>query len=107
MPTAASSLPVIATACSSLGLLRLKEAYSAIDLPRGLSRFVDVVSTRESSGDFRPALQFFLNRDLDLWRRSGEFRFTVLVAGDGIQPKLVKIRFVWTGTWDEFTVSRA
>ena len=84
-----------------------EEAYSAIDLPRGLSRFVDVVSTRESSGDFRPALQFFLNRDLDLWRRNGEFRLTVLVAGDGIQPKSLKIRFVWTGRWDEFTVSRA
>lgn len=68
---------------------------------------MDVVSTRESSGDFRPALQFFLNRDLDLWRRNGEFRFTVVVAGDGIQPKSVKIRFAWTGRWNEFTASRA
>jgi hypothetical protein len=83
------------------------QAFSAIDLPRGLTRFVDVVSTRENSENFTPALRLLLYRDLDqLWRRTGEFRFTVMVAGDGIQPKSVKIRFTWTCRWNEFTASR-
>jgi hypothetical protein len=29
------------------------------------------------------------------------YRYTIQVAGDGTEPKVLKLVFVWKGTWDD------
>jgi hypothetical protein len=72
-------------------------------IPRGINQFVDLLSTRETSTDFRMEMPFGLRRYYALFREHGTFRFTVLVAGDGVTPKTATLLFTWSGVWDQFS----
>ena len=42
-----------------------------------------------------------------LWNFDGTYRFTVLVAGDGVAPASRKIDVVWSKKWETFTARDA
>jgi hypothetical protein len=81
------------------------QAYAALDLPRGIAQFVDVVSTRSiAAKNFRPEIRPFPFRYASLFQQTGVFRFTIQVSGDGIKPKFIQIIFDWKGAWNTFKV---
>jgi hypothetical protein len=81
--------------------------YIALDLPAQVPHFIDVVSTRETSTQFLPAIDPILQRYLTLLKSTGTFRFTVLLSGENVRPVQIRLSFKWTGKWDEFEVSVA
>jgi hypothetical protein len=90
------SIP-LAWACKDEG-----EKFGAIDLPRGISQFVDVISTRSVSRDFSPHLKFVPQRYIPLFAEHGVFRFTIQVSGEDLKPAFIKIVFRWAGVWDKY-----
>jgi len=96
--------------CDSIQLAwsaRGDEAYFAIDLPKGIPQFLDVISVREISPDIRPEIRVQLNRYRALWRRKGSFRFSVQVSGDGLKPVQLSLRCDWNGRLDDLRASLA
>ncbi len=81
------------------------QAYDPLDLPRGVVQFVDVISTRSVSTDFKPEIKPIPFRYIDLFQQQGKFRFTVQVSGENVKPVFVKIVFVWSGVWDRYEAS--
>lgn len=82
---------------------REEDAYAGIDLPKGITQFVDVVSTREVSEYFKPEIQPIPYRYMDLFQERGVFRFTVQVSGENVHPELARIVFRWEGQWNEYS----
>jgi hypothetical protein len=71
--------------CDSIPLAwacRDKLAYEPLDLPRGVSQFVDLISTRSISADFRPEIRPIPYRYFELFQQHATFRFTVQVSGE-------------------------
>ena len=94
--------------CDSIPLswsCRGKQAYDALDLPRGVVQFIDVVSTRSVSSDFKPETKPIPYRYIDLFREHGTFRFGVQVSGENVKPAFIKIVFRWSGVWDKYKTS--
>src|SRR4030067_928179 len=84
--------------CDSIQLAwacKYNQAYEALDLPRGIAQFVDVVSTRSTENNFRPEIRPFPFRYSRLFQTIGIFRFTIQVSGDGIKPKFIQVDFNW------------
>jgi hypothetical protein len=82
------------------------QRYTPLDLPNGVSQFVDVVSTRNLSGMspcFRPEIQVTPQRYVDLFQEHGTFRFTVQVSGENVKPVSIRVAFRWQGIWDDCT----
>jgi hypothetical protein len=84
---------------------RDKQAYDPLDLPRGVAQFIDVVSTRSVSQDFKAEIKLIPFRYLALFKEHGAFRFTVLVSGENLKPIFIKIVFRWSGLWDRYEAS--
>jgi hypothetical protein len=79
------------------------QAYEALDLPRGIAQFVDVVSTRSiAPNNFKPEIRPLPFRYISLFQQTGTFRFTIQVSGDGIKPRFIQIIFDWKGSWNSF-----
>jgi hypothetical protein len=100
---AASFYDPVRLAWSSCG----EHAYDAIDLPKGLHHFLDVVSTRQSNVAFQLETQFKPIREAGLGREPGDYRLTVMVGGDNFRPKTIHLSVHWTGTWDKIEVGAA
>lgn len=82
------------------------DARRPIDLPYGVTQFVDVVATDSLLNNYFVQVAPLPFRYLGLFDdKRKTFRFTVLIAGDGVQPKTAKIEFGWKGTWNDFEVS--
>jgi hypothetical protein len=77
-------------------------AYRALDIPKGIPQFIDLISTRQGDSNYRIKTELHLNRYKDLFEELGKFRYTVLVAGDNAEPKSREIIFEWMGDWDIF-----
>jgi hypothetical protein len=98
-----------------LDSLRLKWASQspgdelrAIDLPRGVALFVEVLSADESSPEvfamhtpFVPAIYSKLFDE-----KPKTLRLTVLVTGDNARPAKTRVIFEWRGSWDTFSGQR-
>jgi hypothetical protein len=98
--------PSIAKNCRAyLVGVRGEEAYGPLDLPRGIVQFVDIVSTRSVSADFKPEIKPIPYRYFDLFRQHGKFRFTVQVSGENVKPVFIKVVFGWSGIWDQYETS--
>lgn len=82
-----------------------KEAYEPLDLPRDIVQFVDIVSTRSITNDFRPAIRSIPFRYNELFKERGKFRFTVLISGENVKPVFIKIVFSWSGVWDQYVTN--
>ncbi len=77
-------------------------AYSEIDIPYGVSQYIDVLKTHDEQNYVFPQWQFTPNRYLPLLSKFGRYRLTVQVSGDGVDPATVKLIFLWKGHWDTF-----
>lgn len=74
---------------------------SPLDLPNGVSQYVDVIATNKSTNTFAPQISPFPFRYQQLFSSKSEtYRLTVQVSGDGIEPKVVTLIFLWKGQWD-------
>lgn len=85
---------------------RAEEAYNPLDLPQGIVQFIDVISTRSISPEFRPEIKPFPFRYMELFQQHGKFRFTVQVSGENIEPVFIKVVFDWSGVWDKYEASQ-
>lgn len=76
-------------------------AYEPTDIPRGITQFLDVVSSPSDAPHphFRLATQFKPYREAALGMYLGLFRFTIVIAGDNFKPKTIRLRYRWTGQW--------
>jgi hypothetical protein len=95
--------------CDSIQLawsVREGQAFAAIDLPPDVPQFVDVVSTRSISKQFRPLISAIPMRYEALFWETGVFRFQVLVSGDGVKPVRTQLVLHWDGIWDKFRVEQ-
>jgi hypothetical protein len=80
----------------------------AVDLPNGVSQYIDVLTTYKSSTSFKPQISPFPFRYQELFANTPKtFRFTVQVSGDGVDPAFITIIFSWKGQWDVFEVYQA
>lgn len=74
---------------------------SALDLANGVSQYVDVISTSSVANTFEVHISPFPIRYRELFGSQPQtFRFTIQVSGDGVDPELLKLVFVWKGRWD-------
>jgi hypothetical protein len=81
-----------------------KDRERPIDLPSGVSQFVDVISTDKAAPvDYRVHHLFHPSRYAELFDgKPKTLRLTVLVTGDGAAPGQTTIVFNWRGQWDTF-----
>ena len=79
--------------------------YRALDIPKGIPQFIDIVSTRKGKSDYFIKTKLLLNRYDDLFKERGKFRYTMRVSGDNARPKSTKVIFEWSGDWDKFTAT--
>lgn len=86
---------------------RGEAAYSEIDIPYGTSQYVDVLKTSDRQDFVFPRWPLFPHRYVSLFNKEGTYRLTVLVAGDGIEPAMIKLIFVWKRRWDTFEAHEA
>ena len=74
----------------------------AIDIPNGVSQYIDVVATSSISSHFAIQIAPFPVRYNVLQSPIPQtYRYTIQVAGDGVEPKVLKLVFVWKGKWDD------
>ncbi len=78
--------------------------YAALDLPKDVPQFINVLCTREDSPRFTPSIVpgMLLFRYDSFLSSPGTYRFTVIVSGDGVRPASIGLRLKWTGKWDQF-----
>lgn len=100
-----------------------QDAFRAIDIPKSVNQFVDVLSvrprfrTRGNTYTFKEELrpgnfystfsletqlkplryEKFENSDIEV-----EYRYTILVTADGADPAFIKLVFKWTKDWEKF-----
>ena len=73
----------------------------ALDLPKGVSQYVDVIATSSVTNSFEVQIQPFPIRYMEIFGTKPQtFRLTVQVAGDGVDPQVIRIVFAWKGRWD-------
>jgi hypothetical protein len=83
------------------------DPFREIDLPNGINKYIDVISTRSDRHSFYPHIEFSASRLAEeLFTEPGTFRFTILVSGDGIDPEVAKLVFSWKGVWNNFAVHK-
>jgi hypothetical protein len=90
--------------CESLQLAwsaRGDERFTPLDLPKDVPHFIDVLSTNSLDHNLVPEIVVVPFRYEQLFTAPGEYRFTVLVAGDGVKPASMSIAVKWTGQWDK------
>lgn len=94
VPTIYSDSIQLAWSCRDKGL-------DPLDLPRGVSQYIDVVATDEASNDYSPQIAPFPLRYKSLFDPAPKtLRFTIQVAGDNVSPRFTQVVFVWKGRWD-------
>jgi hypothetical protein len=91
----------LAWSCQKCG-----EEYRAIDIPKGINQYVDVISTQKSSQEFKPKIMVVPNRYQGLMKETGVFRFTIQVSAEGSDSVAIQLVFKWEGVWDNFEVHR-
>ena len=94
--------------CDSIQLawsVRGTQTFSSIDLPNGLTQFVDVISTREHATAFQVHVQSLPFRYESILSQPNTYRFTCRVVGDDIEPDELRLVFRWDGEWNLFSVA--
>jgi hypothetical protein len=86
---------------------RPNRAFEAIDIPRGVAHFLDILSTRDLQGDqgFKLETEFTPLRELGLGTDPGEYRLTIMVGGDNFSPRTLHLVVRWNGRWDAIEVT--
>lgn len=77
-------------------------AHGPIDLPKGVPQFIDLVTTRDHSSEFRISIKPVPLRYVGFFQDKGTFRFRVQVSGENVKPAFISVDFTWGGTWDKY-----
>ena len=85
---------------------RDSDPVTPLDLPNGVNQFVDLIETRLDHPFFSIQMHPHMNRYDYLTAEKGIFRFTVLVTGNRVEPRKIKVIFEWDGVWNEFKAYR-
>jgi len=88
--------------CDSIPLAwscRQPTEYDPIDLPRDIEQFIDLVSIRDTSADFRIHTKVDIARYRAILHDQGTFRFTVQVSGHNVPPSTIRVEFTWARAW--------
>lgn len=91
--------------CDSIPLAwscREDHAYEPIDLPNGVAQFIDLISVRDISPEFKLEIKPLPLRYAGFLRDSGTFRFTVQVSGENVKPAFIRVEFTWGRVWNEY-----
>ena len=75
--------------------------FEPVDLPRGIQQFLDVVahSSAAPHPKFELQTQYKPYREVALGNEKGLFRLTIVVTGDNFGPKVLRLRYRWSGNW--------
>lgn len=76
--------------------------YGPIDLPKDVVHFIDLVTVRSISGEYRLGIKTIPFRYAHLLRENGTYRFKVQVSGENVKPKFISVDFSWNGVWDQY-----
>lgn len=71
------------------------ERFGSMDIPRGVSQYIDIISFREKQAKFEPQLEVTPNRYSVLFQTIGTFLFTVHVHAENANPVKCKLIFTW------------
>lgn len=101
------------------------DSYRSVDMPKNVNQFIDVFSTRPEfrsrmgGASFEQTLvpenftsTFSLNTQLmpirykKLTEEEGQYRYTIVVTADGVEPKVIRIIFKWNKDWETFEVKK-
>lgn len=82
------------------------QALSGIDIPPGLSQFVDVLAT-DRSRPYSFIMQisptpFYLSKLFDVTPKC--LRFTIMATADGVSPVFTILVLDWRGSWEDFSI---
>jgi hypothetical protein len=78
-----------------------------IDVPAGVSQYVDIVSTDKRIDGYRVhALIVPFRYGTLLDNKPKVLRFTILVTGDDVKQDKIKVIFDWRGQWNTFEVAK-
>jgi len=61
------------------------EKYGAVDLPKGVAQFIDVISTRDAQ-PMGVHIKFCPYRYAKIYQEPGTYRFTIQVSGENVEP---------------------
>lgn len=95
--------------CDSIPLAwscREQDTHGSLDLPNGVAQFIDLISTRSISSDYRVEIKPLPFRYVALFQETGTFRFTIQVSGENVKPVFLSVVFGWKGVWNDY-VARA
>lgn len=76
----------------------------AIDLPFEVNQFIDIFRATAKSNSFEPCLVPIPFRYSKLFQQNGVYRFTIQVAGEGLDSQKIVLILDWRGEMNEFTV---
>jgi hypothetical protein len=79
--------------------------FDAVDIPRGVQFYIDVLSTHADRKTFQLEIELTLNRYREFLSAPGRYRFTILIVGDHAKSDELSLEFEWTGQWDAFRVN--
>ena len=91
--------------CDSIPLAwscRDDKGYEPLDLPNGVAQFIDLISVRSISEEYRLEIKPLPQRYIGFQRDKGTYRFTVQVSGENVRPAFIRVQFTWTGKWNEY-----
>lgn len=71
--------------------------YQPRDIPKGVNQFFDVVGVLKNRPGWRFTFRECFSEHADLLYYEGTYRFTVLVAGDGVKPAGGMIDVIYDG----------
>jgi len=91
--------------CDSISLAwscQEDRAHGPLDLPKDVPQFIDLVTVRDHSSEFRIEIKPVPLRYAGFFRDKGTFRFTVQVSGENVKPEFISVDFTWNGAWDKY-----
>lgn len=78
-----------------------------LDLPSGVTQYVDIVHTDKRLTDFGIHVFPALYRYRTMFDQTPKvLRLTILATGDDVNPGKVKVIFDWRGQWNTFEVAK-
>ena len=83
---------------------RRDQGFKAIDLPRGINQFIDVISTIKDPTNIEPKMELMPFMYRELFSEVGNFIYTIQVSGNELKPENIMIIIKWKGVWDDFDI---
>ena len=81
---------------------RGSDRFSEMDIPYGITQYIDVLKKHDEQDFVHLQLSVLPNRYISILHKSGRYRLTIQVAGDGVIPASLGLIFDWKGKWDTF-----